>query len=68
MPGTNVQAWTEEVADGEYEHYVAVCDDDGDPVRGSRHRCDSASAAEEFAVALGNQMRLEVITDDLMRQ
>jgi hypothetical protein len=67
MKATNVQAWTEEVADGEYEHYVAICDDDGDPVRGSYTIVDNVVSAEKLALALGRQMDLEVITDDLMR-
>jgi hypothetical protein len=61
-----VYAWTEEVADGEYEHYAALCDDDGEPL-GDPTVCDSAGDAEGYATTLGNRLGLEVITDDLMR-
>jgi len=54
MRATCVHAWTEEVEDGEYEHYAALCDDDGDPV-GDVTVCDSAEDAEGYALALGNR-------------
>lgn len=66
---TCVHVWTEEVADGEYEHYVALCDDDGEPIEGEEiricYRTETAlGIADRLAASRGG---LEVITDDLMR-
>lgn len=69
MEPTCVHAWTEEIADGEYEHCYALCDDDGDPVEDAAIEiCATAEVAEMFAIRLAERFGgHEVITDDLMR-
>jgi hypothetical protein len=51
MRATCVYAWTEEVADGEYEHYAALCDDDGEPL-GDPTVCDRGTR-QPLATGLG---------------
>lgn len=67
MKPTCIWCWTDEEADGEFVHYVAPCDDDGEPV-GEIENCATAAVAvrraDELAVKFGG---VEVITDDLKR-
>lgn len=67
MKPTCVCAWTEEIADGEYEHCYSLCGDDGEPVEDAIVEvCATAEVAEHFAMRLAARFGgLKVITDDL---
>lgn len=61
---TCIVAWTVEVSDNHYRHYVVMADDDQEPM-GVCHSFSNASDALVFAEEMGRKLGLEVIIDDL---
>jgi len=59
-----VCAWTEPARSGALRHYVAICDEDLNPI-GDIIICDAPADAMECAYELAREHKLECLLDEL---